>query len=69
LITGPDYRLLLPMSAIGGALYVMWSDTIARSLLAPTEIPLGVVTAFIGAPFFAYLLIRNKKLRQGGRSS
>lgn len=66
LIVGPDYRILLPMSAIGGALYVMWADTIARSLLAPTEIPLGVVTAFIGAPFFAYLLMRNKKMKRGG---
>lgn len=66
LIVGPDHRLLLPMSAIGGGIYVMWADTIARSLLAPTEIPLGVVTAFIGAPFFAYLLIRNKKLKRGG---
>ncbi|MGZ9583554.1 FecCD family ABC transporter permease [Paenibacillus marinisediminis] len=67
LVVGPDYRLLMPMSAIGGALYVMWADTIARSLLAPTEIPLGVVTAFVGAPFFAYLLIRNKRLKRGGK--
>lgn len=65
LIVGPDYRLLMPMSALGGGIYVMWADTIARSALAPTEIPLGVVTAFIGAPFFAYLLIRNKKVRRG----
>jgi iron complex transport system permease protein len=40
---------------------MMWSDLAARSLLAPTEIPLGVVTAFFGAPFFAYLLYSNKK--------
>ncbi len=65
LIIGPDYRLLMPLSALGGGIYVMWADTIARSALAPTEIPLGVVTAFIGAPFFAYLLIRNKKMRRG----
>lgn len=66
LMIGPDYRLLMPMSAIGGAIYVMWADTIARSILAPTEIPLGVVTAFVGAPFFAYLLIRNKKKQRLG---
>lgn len=60
LLTGPDYRLLLPLSAIGGAIYVLWADTIARTMLAPMEIPLGVVTAFIGAPFFAYLLHKNK---------
>lgn len=65
LIVGPDYRLLVPLSAIGGAIFMVWADTIARSLLAPTEIPLGVVTAFVGAPFFAYLLHRNKKLQKG----
>lgn len=42
---------------------MMWSDLAARTVLAPTEIPLGVVTAFVGAPFFAYLLYRNKKRR------
>lgn len=66
LMMGPDHRLLIPMSAIGGAIYVMWADTIARSVLAPTEIPLGVVTAFVGAPFFAYLLIRSKKKQGAG---
>lgn len=62
LMVGPDYRLLLPLSAIYGAIYVLWADTIARTLLSPTEIPLGVVTAFLGAPFFAYLLRRNKQI-------
>jgi iron complex transport system permease protein len=41
---------------------VLWADTLARTILAPTEIPLGVVTAFLGAPFFAYLLKKNKRL-------
>ncbi|MFC6453825.1 MULTISPECIES: FecCD family ABC transporter permease [Paenibacillus] len=62
LIVGPDYRLLLPLSLIGGAIYVLWADTLARTVLSPTEIPLGVVTAFMGAPFFAYLLKRSKRL-------
>jgi len=61
LLVGPDYRLLLPLSLIGGAFYVLWADTLARTLMSPTEIPLGVVTAFMGAPFFAYLLKRNKR--------
>lgn len=61
LLVGPDYRLIVPLSAIGGAIYVIWADTLARMLLSPTEIPLGVVTAFLGAPFFIYLLRRNKK--------
>lgn len=62
LIVGPDYRLLIPLSALGGGIYVLWADTLARTALAPTEIPLGVVTAFIGAPFFAYLLHKQKKV-------
>lgn len=65
LLVGPDYRLLLPLSIIGGAFYVLWADTLARTLLSPTEIPLGVVTAFMGAPFFAYLLKRNKRISGG----
>ncbi|MCM3622402.1 iron ABC transporter permease [Brevibacillus borstelensis] len=63
LMAGPDYRLLLPMSALYGGIYVLWADTLARTLLSPTEIPLGVVTAFLGTPFFAYLL--RKKQRAG----
>ncbi|MFS0558000.1 FecCD family ABC transporter permease [Brevibacillus sp. 179-C9.3 HS] len=62
LLVGPDYRILLPLAAICGGIYVLWADTLARMLLSPTEIPLGVVTAFLGAPFFAYLLKKNKRL-------
>lgn len=62
MMAGPDYRLLLPMTTILGGIYVLWADTLARMLLSPTEIPLGVVTAFLGAPFFAYLLKKNKRL-------
>ncbi|MFD2670301.1 FecCD family ABC transporter permease [Marinicrinis sediminis] len=65
LLAGPDYRLLLPLTAILGGVYVLWADTLARMLLSPTEIPLGVITAFLGAPFFAYLLRKNKKLMKG----
>lgn len=65
LMVGPDYRLLLPMATIFGGIYVLWADTLARMLLSPTEIPLGVVTAFLGAPFFAYLLKTNKRLGRG----
>ena len=66
MITGPDNRLVVPISAIIGGVYVLWSDTIARMALSPKEIPLGVVTAFIGAPFFAYLLWKRKKRAGGG---
>lgn len=65
LLVGPDYRLILPLSAIGGGIYVLWADTLARTLLSPTEIPLGVITAFLGAPFFAYLLHKDKKTLRG----
>ncbi|MEF2244465.1 MULTISPECIES: FecCD family ABC transporter permease [unclassified Paenibacillus] len=66
LLIGPDYRFLLPLSAIGGGMFVLWSDTLARMAMSPREIPLGVVTALIGAPFFAYLLIRRKKEESKG---
>ena len=60
LLTGADHRLLLPASALVGGLYLMTADTIARTLLAPTEIPVGVVTALAGGPFFIYLLTSRK---------
>lgn len=68
LMVGPDYRLLIPLSAIGGGIYLLWADTLARMALSPKEISLGVITALIGAPFFAYLLYRRKVL-QGGSPS
>jgi iron complex transport system permease protein len=61
LMVGPDYRLILPLSALTGAIYVTWADTLARMLLAPTEIPLGVLTAFLGVPLFIYLLWKYKQ--------
>ena len=60
LLTGADHRLLLPASALVGGMYLMAADTIARTLLAPTEIPVGVVTALAGGPFFIYLLTSRK---------
>lgn len=60
LVWGPDYRFLLPMSGLCGAIFMILADGLARSLLSPTELPVGVVTAFCGAPFFLYLL-RHKK--------
>ena len=58
---GPDHRLLLPASALAGATFVVLTDLLARTLLAPAEIPLGVITAIIGAPFFIYLLRRTRR--------
>ncbi len=56
LIWGPDHRFLLPASVLMGAMFMVAADTIARTVLAPSEIPVGVVTAMGGAPFFVYLL-------------
>jgi iron complex transport system permease protein len=61
LIWGPDHRSLLPLSAIGGAMLLILADTASRTLLAPSEIPVGVITAFLGAPFFLFLLRRKKR--------
>jgi iron complex transport system permease protein len=61
LVLGADHRLLLPASALSGAAFIVLADLLARTLLAPREIPLGVITAIIGAPFFIYLLRRHRR--------
>ena len=58
LILGPDLRLLLPASFLGGAVLLVWADTLARTAFAPSELPVGVVTALLGGPFFLVLLRR-----------
>jgi iron complex transport system permease protein len=63
LIAGPDHRLLLPASALGGALLLLLADLAARTVAAPAELPLGVVTALLGGPFFMWLLFRAKRTR------
>lgn len=60
LLVGPDHRVLLPASALAGASLVLLADLAARLLLAPAELPIGIVTALIGAPFFLYLLVRER---------
>lgn len=61
LALGPDHRLLLPAAALAGAAFLVIADTLARTLLAPTEIPVGIFTALIGAPFFIFLLRRTRR--------
>jgi len=68
LLVGPDYRVLVPLSALVGAIYMIGADTIARLVLSPKELPLGVVTALIGAPLFTYLLVKRNR-EEGGVSS
>ena len=60
LVIGADHRVLVPLSAIGGGIFLLAADTLARIAIAPAEIPVGVVTALVGAPFFVLLLARNK---------
>lgn len=62
LLFGADHRLLLPASYLAGAIFLVWADTVARTVLGATEIPVGVVTALCGAPVFAYLLRRDRSL-------
>jgi iron complex transport system permease protein len=56
---GSDNRLVIPFSAIVGAIFVVLADTAARTLIAPRELPVGAITALIGAPLFIFLLRRS----------
>jgi iron complex transport system permease protein len=61
IIWGADHRFLLPLSILTGAVFMVLTDLISRTVLAPTEIPIGVITALCGAPFFLYLLRKRRK--------
>ncbi len=61
LLTGPDHRRLLPAAALAGGFTLLAADTVARTIAAPAEIPVGIVTAALGAPFFLYLLRKHRK--------
>ena len=65
MLAGPAHRTLLPASALGGALVLVVADVVARTLIAPAELPLGVLTALIGSPFF-FVLLRRTRASQGG---
>ena len=60
ILLGPDHRLLLPAAFLGGASFLVLADLVARLVVAPSELPVGVVTALIGGPFFLYLLRRSR---------
>lgn len=61
ILVGPDHRILLPASVISGALFLILTDTLARTIIAPAELPVGIITSLLGAPFFIYLLMSRKK--------
>ena len=61
MIVGPDYRRLLPLSAVLGAGFLTLCDMLSRTIFAPQEIPAGAITALIGAPFFVYIILKQRK--------
>lgn len=62
-VTGAHHRALLPVSFLAGAVFLVWADTLARTMFDPRELPVGIVTSLIGGPVFAILLLRMKKGR------
>lgn len=63
LVVGSNHRILVPAATLSGAIFLIWADTLARSIVAPTELPVGIITALCGGPFFLYLLRRNSSGR------
>jgi iron complex transport system permease protein len=61
MLGGPNYQRLIPLSALGGAAFLILADLIARTVFAPQELPVGIITALTGAPFFIFLLRRLKR--------
>ena len=61
LIKGSDYRFLMKSSALVGALFMILADSLARTVIAPAELPIGILTAFVGAPFFLWLLMNSRQ--------
>ncbi len=62
LTVGSDHRRVVPVAALGGATFLVLCDLASRAVLAPTDIPVGIVTGFVGAPFFLWLLHRTESL-------
>jgi iron complex transport system permease protein len=60
LLVGADHRLVLPASTFFGAAFLVGCDAVARTVLSPMELPVGIVTAIIGGPFFLWLLLRSR---------
>jgi iron complex transport system permease protein len=60
-LTAGSYRVVVPLSLLGGAAFLVLADVVARTAIAPAELPIGVVTAFVGAPFFATLLWLSRR--------
>ncbi|MCX8555721.1 iron chelate uptake ABC transporter family permease subunit [Mycolicibacterium mucogenicum] len=63
MIVGPSHRRLLPVTAVAGAIFLVWVDAAARTVFAPQELPVGVVTALVGVPIFMWILARRRRIR------
>ena len=63
MFVGPDNRILIPFSAVVGAIFLVFADVLSRTLIKPAEIPIGIITAIFGGPFFLYILKTNKTLK------
>jgi len=61
MVISGDHRFLLPASGLIGALLLLGADTVARTIMAPVILPVGIMTAFMGVPFFLYLFLKRKK--------
>ena len=68
LFVGSDHRRVLPVSLLAGAIFLVWVDVLARSIVQPEEMPLGVITGFLGGPFFIWLMRHKRDALGGGRS-
>jgi iron complex transport system permease protein len=62
LLVGPDHRFLTPAALLCGAILLSLCDTLARTIMAPTELPVGILTSLLGGPFFLWLLVRRSPL-------
>ncbi|MCG8352283.1 MAG: iron ABC transporter permease, partial [Chloroflexales bacterium] len=62
LLAGPDHRRLLPACALGGAILLVLADLLARTIAAPAEVPVGLITAFVGGPFFLMLILQARRV-------
>ena len=60
LLWGTDYRTLLPLSGLVGAAFLILADLAARTIVSPIELPVGIITALVGSPFFVYVLLKTK---------
>ena len=60
MLSGTSYRRILPISAVVGAAFLVFADTVARTVLAPSELPIGVITALVGAPTFVAILAKRE---------